>query len=166
MSCWTGYNKDSIDGVREGVIIPNTCICMCMLSHFQLFATPGTVAHQASLVHGIFLARILEWVAISSSRGSSWPRDWTHIFFIDRPILYHWATWEPITHCIVETAEMFTFGELIVKPIQYCKVISLQLNKFILKNLNKKNIQVEGDIMAQVIFSNVWEIWVNFNFTI
>ena len=30
-------------------------------------------------VHGIFQAGILEWVAISFSRGSSWPRDWTHI---------------------------------------------------------------------------------------
>ena len=30
-----------------------------------------------SSVHGILQARILEWVAISSSRGSSWPRDWT-----------------------------------------------------------------------------------------
>ena len=30
-------------------------------------------------VHGIFQARIQQWVAISSSRGSSWPRDWTHI---------------------------------------------------------------------------------------
>ena len=29
--------------------------------------------------HGILQARILEWVAISSSGGSSWPRDWTHI---------------------------------------------------------------------------------------
>ena len=29
-------------------------------------------------VHGILQARIPEWVAISSSRGSSWPRDWTH----------------------------------------------------------------------------------------
>ena len=32
-----------------------------------------------SSVHGIFQARILEWVAISSSRGSSWPRDGTQI---------------------------------------------------------------------------------------
>ena len=32
-----------------------------------------------SSVHGIFQARILEWVAFSSSRGSSWSRDWTHI---------------------------------------------------------------------------------------
>ena len=32
-----------------------------------------------SSVHGIFQARILEWVAISSSRGSSRPRDGTHV---------------------------------------------------------------------------------------
>ena len=30
-------------------------------------------------VHGIFQPRILEWVAISLSKRSSWPRDWTHI---------------------------------------------------------------------------------------
>ena len=30
-----------------------------------------------SSVHGILQARMLEWVAISSSRGSSWPRDQT-----------------------------------------------------------------------------------------
>ena len=32
-----------------------------------------------SSVHGILQARILEWVAMPSSRGSSWPRDWTCI---------------------------------------------------------------------------------------
>ena len=45
-------------------------------------------------VHGIFQTRILKWVAISSSRISSWPRDWTHIQCMGRWILYHWATWE------------------------------------------------------------------------
>ena len=42
------------------------------LSRVQLFATPWTVAYQAlrSLsVHGIFQVRVLEWVAISFSRG-------------------------------------------------------------------------------------------------
>ena len=43
-------------------------------------------------VHGILQARILEWVAISSSGGSSWPRDRTHVSYIARWILYHWAT--------------------------------------------------------------------------
>ena len=58
-------------------------------------ATPWTVVRQAPLSMGILQARILEWVAISSSRGSSQPRDQTHIscvFFIGR-ILYRWATW-------------------------------------------------------------------------
>ena len=52
------------------------------LSCVWLFATPQTVAHQASSVHGIFQARILEWVAISSSRGSSQSRGWTQVSFI------------------------------------------------------------------------------------
>ena len=32
-----------------------------------------------SSIHGILHARILEWVAISSSKGSSPPRDWTRV---------------------------------------------------------------------------------------
>ena len=35
-----------------------------------------------SSIHGIFQARVLEWVAISFSRGSSQPRDWTQVFRI------------------------------------------------------------------------------------
>ena len=42
-------------------------------------ATPGTVAHQTPLFTEIFWQRILEWIAISFPRGSSWARDWTHI---------------------------------------------------------------------------------------
>ena len=47
--------------------------------------------------HGIFWVRMLEWVAISFSRGSSLPRDWTHIYYvtcIGKCILYLCATWE------------------------------------------------------------------------
>ena len=50
-----------------------------------------------SSVHGIFQARIMERVAISSSRGSSQPSDGTHVSCvscIDRWILYQCATWE------------------------------------------------------------------------
>ena len=45
-----------------------------------------------SSVHGNLQARILEWVAISFSKGSSQPRDQTHIsdvFCIGRQFLYH-----------------------------------------------------------------------------
>ena len=39
------------------------------------FETPWTVAPPGSSIHGIFQARILEWVSIWFSRGSSWSRD-------------------------------------------------------------------------------------------
>ena len=47
-------------------------------SHVQFVATPGTVTRQAPLCIA-FQIRILEWAAISSSRGSFWPRDQTRI---------------------------------------------------------------------------------------
>ena len=47
-----------------------------------------------SSVYGILQATILEWVAISSSRGSSRPRDWTSVSCIAGRLLYHWATRE------------------------------------------------------------------------
>ena len=47
-------------------------------------------------VHRISQARILEWVAMSFSRGSSQPRDRICISCISRGILYHWATWKPL----------------------------------------------------------------------
>ena len=50
-----------------------------LLSHVQLFATLWNVAHQAALSMEFFKARVLEWVVISSSRGSSQPGDLTLI---------------------------------------------------------------------------------------
>ena len=48
-----------------------------------------------SSVHGIFQARILEWVAIPFSRRSSWPRDRTRVFSIEGRFFTIWATREP-----------------------------------------------------------------------
>ena len=47
--------------------------CASSLSRVLLFATPRTVGCQASLSMGILQARILEWIAMPSSRGSSHP---------------------------------------------------------------------------------------------
>ena len=51
----------------------------CLLSHVQLFETPWM---HGSFVHGIFQARILEWVAISYSRGLSQPSDQTQVLHL------------------------------------------------------------------------------------
>ena len=48
-----------------------------------------------SSVHGIFQARILEWVAISFSRGSSRPRDRTQVSYIIGRCFTIWATGKP-----------------------------------------------------------------------
>ena len=50
----------------------------------------------SSSVHGISQARILEWVAISFSRGSSQPRDRTWVFCIPGRFLTIWATSEAL----------------------------------------------------------------------
>ena len=55
---------------------------------------PMDYSPPGSSVHGIFQVWILECVAITPSRGISWPRDWTYISCIGRWILYHWATRE------------------------------------------------------------------------
>ena len=47
-------------------------------------------------VHGILQARILKWVAISFSRGSSQPRDWTWVSCITGRCFNLWATTEAI----------------------------------------------------------------------
>ena len=57
-------------------------LCALSLSHVQLFATPWAIAHQVPLSMGILQARILDWVAIPSSRGSSQPRGQTQVFCI------------------------------------------------------------------------------------
>ena len=47
-------------------------------------------------IHGIFQARVLEWVVISFSRGSSWPRDWTQVSHIAGRCFTLWATREAV----------------------------------------------------------------------
>ena len=65
--------------------VAKSCPTLCNAKDCSL---PG------SSVHGIFQARVLEWVAISFSRGSSWPRDWTQVSRIVGRRFTVWATRE------------------------------------------------------------------------
>ena len=66
-------------------------IVFSLLSCVPLFCDLMDCSPQGSSAHGISQARIMEWVAICFSRGSSWPRDRTGISCIGRQILYPWA---------------------------------------------------------------------------
>ena len=69
-----------------------------------------------SSIQGIFQARILEWIAISSSRGSSRTRDKTPITCsscIHRQILYYQANWEvPLSNLLRSKTEKKNIHEL------------------------------------------------------
>ena len=53
---------------------PRSCFVL-MLSRVHLFCNPMDCSVPGSSVHGIFQARVLEWIAFPFSRGSSQPRD-------------------------------------------------------------------------------------------
>ena len=67
-------------------------ITRCHFSHVQLFATPMDHSLPGSSAHGILHTRMLEWVAMPSSMGSSPPWDWTrvsHVSCVGRQVPYH-----------------------------------------------------------------------------
>ena len=60
-----------------------SCLTLC---------NPADCSPPGSSVHGILHVRILEWVTMPSARGSSWPRDQTHVPYVSsigRWVLYH-----------------------------------------------------------------------------
>ena len=61
------------------------------LSYVLLFATPLT-GPPGSSVHGVLQTRILKWVAILFSRGSSWCKDWSRVSWIADGFFTIWTT--------------------------------------------------------------------------
>ena len=67
----------------------------CLVTQWYLtFCDPMDCSLPGSSVHAILQVRILEWVAISFSRGSSWPRDQTWVSCIAGRFFIIWATRE------------------------------------------------------------------------
>ena len=92
-STWI-YNLVGSEIIRQYVYMSIFAVVAQSLSCVWLFWDSTDCSPPGSSVHGISQARILEWVAISFSRGSSWTRDRTHVSCIGRWILYQGATWE------------------------------------------------------------------------
>ena len=77
---------------------------MCLVIQLCLtLCDPGDCSLPGSSLLGISQARILKWVAISSSKRSSWPRDQTQVSCISsigRQILYPWAIWRAFSEAL------------------------------------------------------------------
>ena len=77
------WNRSIYCGLCASTVV-HSCLTLC---------DPMDCSLPGSSVREIFQARILEWVAISFSRGSSQPKDQVQISCTSRWILYLWATW-------------------------------------------------------------------------
>ena len=94
-----------------------------MFSPVWLFVIPWTVSCQAPLSTGILQARILEWVAMFSSRGSSQPRDQTQVSHIAGWFFTIWATRET---CYLEKglSQLETIAQNMVVRVHRCRAFS------------------------------------------
>ena len=74
-------------------ILPPASMCtqLCLI-----LCDPTDCSPPGSSLLGILQARILEWVTIPFSRGSSWPRNWTQVSCIAGWFSTLWATWEAL----------------------------------------------------------------------
>ena len=79
-------------------------LLLSRFSHVRLFESMDC-SQPGSSIHGILQVRILEWVAMPSSRGSSWPRDQIHIscdsctaggFFYPEPLGKPWKVYSTL----------------------------------------------------------------------
>ena len=96
-------------------------------------------------IHGIFQARVLEWVAISFSRGSSWSRDWTPVSLIVGRRFTVWATREVSNNISLLNSKSYWF--LFSKLIPVSRAISLSWNFYFL-----------SEIYARVtLFKKIWK---------
>ena len=76
---WCPLPPSTVRGSRVPMVPRVVSVVLQSLSRVRLFPTPWAAALQAPLSMGFSQARILKCVAISFSRGSSWPRDRTRI---------------------------------------------------------------------------------------
>ena len=93
-------------------------VCVRAQSCLTLY-NPMSCSLPGSSVHGILQARRLEWIAISFSRGSSQPRDWTRVSRIGRQLLYPWPTWESLCLSVFYLSKAdFNFTLIQLAPLQ------------------------------------------------
>ena len=107
-----GWVVGEMGGVECGSY-SQSCPALCNSMDSRL---PG------SSVRGISQARILEWVTISSSRGSFQPRGRTHASYL-AGILCHWAFREaPTSNLQNQKSQGWGLGVCIFRSLQFCKL--------------------------------------------
>ena len=88
-------------------LFSNNKDCVLVTQSSLTLGNPMDCSPPGSSVHGISQARILEWVAISYSRGSSRCRDRTRVYCVGKRILYHLNHQESPTICLCNVYQSY-----------------------------------------------------------
>ena len=129
--------RGSNSNPNKNVNYPIRTFVVWLLSHVCLFCDPMDCNPPGSSVHGILQARILEWVAISFSRGSSQSRDWVQVSCL----VGRFFTWEA-SGPLIPSKQKFGFYQL--SEYMGALINSLLLTRFTCWRkswLEKKNTQ-------------------------
>ena len=137
------------------------CVFSCLVMSDPCDPMVGSLP--GSSVHGILQARILQWVVMLSSRGSSQPRNQTcisYVSFIGKPVLYHWCHLEALNEDGVWCKKTNIFWTLILYSYGHlCTFIFYELKKlydFSILRYRKVIGLVEGKKTFLAIHSEAW----------
>ena len=134
---WSVHQPTSVPVHSSSLSFCSVCVHACMLSCSVMFdslqlhwSPPG------SSVYGISQARILEWVAISYSKGSFWPRDRiciSRVSCIARWILYLYTTWEALCSLYWCSDLPFTSSGSVIMCLQPRRTLWILTMDFVVK---------------------------------
>ena len=125
---------------------------LCLVTQLcpTLFS-PMDCSPPVSSVHMIHQARILEWVAMTSSRGSSQPRDQTQVSHIAGRFFTIWATRAAHTHTLSLLKLYFEYVQLIVYQLFYNKDVKNTLCvSDIIHTTSKQDIDRNWELSPQI----------------
>ena len=130
------------------VLVAQLCPTLCDPINCNL---PG------SSVHRYLQARILEWVAIPFSRGSSWPRNWTQISCTAGKFFTIWATREaPITSIDFYINFISYYLAELLFVLVLLLVVSLTISRFIILSTKIDSLTFFSVPISLIIFYLVW----------
>ena len=118
-----------------------------------------------SSVHGISQARILEWVAISFSRGSSWSRHQTWFSCICRRILYHFPLREALNSTLfwvpfVKLWWLFCFSFLSFFSFFFFFLALWILQLF---SVNSQGLDLHFSVTVSLVFlPQIWHLFLSY----
>ena len=113
---------------RDFFFWPHLALCLVTQS-YPPFCNPMDCCQPGSPVHRILQARILEWVAMPFPRGSSQPRDRTHVSCIAGGFFTVWAIREAVRPQFLLRRISVPWSGIEPMPQQWkCQVLTMELS--------------------------------------